>query len=144
MFKKFPLLMLFGLVASVLAACEKPLQVDPRETAAGFYQLLQAQDFDGASGRFDDGMFRSVPRAAWVDFLGKVQQELGGLNGIRIRNVETNTVRTGRIFIFDISAEYENGNASETLTMFQALSATGLTVIDYDVKATGLKSAPPN
>ncbi len=128
----------------LLIACEKPLQVDPKEIASKYYLFLKNKDFEAASKMFDEGMFRTVPREAWVDFLSRAQDELGDLTGIRVKNVETNTVRTGRIFIFDVAANYENSNAAETLTMFQSLSATDLSVIDYDIKAKDLKITPPN
>lgn len=143
MLKKILMMLVIGISSVVLSACEQPLEVDPKEIAAEYYTLLKNKDFEAASLMFDAGMFRSVPRQAWVEFLGDVQGELGVLNGIRVRNVETNTVRTGRIFIFDVAAKYENGNAAESLTLFQSLSATDLKVIAYEVKAKDLKVKAP-
>ncbi|MBL1293996.1 MAG: hypothetical protein COB61_009005 [Thiotrichales bacterium] len=139
---------LVGLAISIacftLFACEQPLKVDPKEVTSDYYTSLKNKDFEAASLMFDDGMFRSVPRQAWVEFFGNVQSELGALKGIRVKNVETNTVRTGRIFIFDVAAQYENGNSAETLILFQSLSATDLGVIAYEVKAKDLKAKAPH
>lgn len=136
-----------GVVLSIfclfLLSCEKPLEVDPKEVASRYYTLLKNKDFAAASDMFSDGVFRASSPQEWIEFMASVQQELGDLKGIRVKNIETNTVRTGRIFIFDVAAQYENGNSAETLTLFQSLSATDLEVIAYEVKAKDLKLRSP-
>ncbi len=135
----------FGLclMLLMLVSCEQPLKVDPQAVAADFYTNLKNKDFEAASKLFSAGMQKSVPHQAWIDFLTGVQKDLGSLKGVRFKNVETNTVRTGRMFIFDVAASYENGNSAETLSLFQGLRATDLEAVAYDVKANGLTVRAP-
>lgn len=130
-------------LSALLAACDKPLDVEPSAFAASFYQHLKAKDFGAASAMLSIGMLGTSSREAWMGFMAQVQAELGQLNDVKVKNIEINTVRTGRMFILDISAHYEKANAAETLTLFQGLHTTGLEVVAYDVKAAGLKARVP-
>jgi len=127
----------------MLLACEKTLEVDPNEVAGSFYTHLKNKDFEAASQMLSEGILGTASRQRWIDFMANVQTDLGGLKNIRIRNVETNTVRAGRMFTFDVSGQYENGNSAETLTLFQSLSASDLEIVSYVVKANGLKAVVP-
>ncbi len=131
------------LMLLILVGCEKTLEVDPQVVAISFYAKLKNKDFEEASELFSSGMKKSASNQAWIDFMAGVQEDLGKLNKVRFKNIETNTVRTGRMFIFDVAASYEKGNAAETLRLFQHLSATDLEAVSYDVKANGLTVRAP-
>jgi len=131
------------LILLMLAGCEKTLEVDPQLIAISFYANLKDKDFEKASELFSPGMQESASHQAWIDFMAGVQEDLGKLNKVRFKNIETNTVRTGRMFIFDVAASYEKGNAAETLRLFQHLSATDLEAVSYDVRANGLTVRAP-
>ncbi|MBN4078523.1 hypothetical protein JYT96_00790 [Gammaproteobacteria bacterium AH-315-C21] len=133
----------FSIISLGLVACEQPLKVDPQVVAGDFYASLKNKNFEQASELFSAGMEKRVSHQAWIEFMAGVQADLGNLTGVRFKNIETNTVRTGRMFIFDVAASYENGNAAETLSLFQGLSATDLEAVAYEVKANGLTVHTP-
>jgi len=100
-----------------------------------FYKAQQQQNLDEALGYFSDK--RSAED--WRTHLTHIADNLGKVESFEYKGVETNTMLSGRLYIFDYQVAYSSGKqAKETLTLFDTLEEDDTAaIVSHMVMAEG-------
>jgi hypothetical protein len=86
-----------------------------------FYQARQQQQDIGKIVKYYSD--RRTPEE-WRAHLEKISKTLGTVKSFKFKNMEVNTVFSGRTYIFDYRVDYSSGKtAAETLTVFDTVKS---------------------
>lgn len=89
-----------------------------QKVADSFYQAQQQQELEKALSLYSDAR---VPEE-WRTHLENLNRSLGTVQSYSLKNVEVNTVLSGRLYLFDYQVNYSSGKgAAETLTLFDSV-----------------------
>ena len=106
-----------------------------QKTADDFYQAQQQQDMEKALSFYSD----SRAKEEWQTHLEHINQSLGAVQSYKLKNVEVNTVLSGRFYMFDYQVNYSSGKgAAETLTLFDSVEPDDVPLIaSHTISAEG-------
>lgn len=97
-----------------------------------YYQAQLQQDLDKAMGFFSS---KRAPedRRGHVE---KVQAAFGKLTGYTINQGEVNTILRGRLYIFEVQAQYDTaGTVQEIVTMFNEVGSEETSIVGHTLNA---------
>ncbi|MFQ5488096.1 MAG: hypothetical protein ACE5ET_06615 [Gammaproteobacteria bacterium] len=119
--------MLWSLVlgASLLTACTIPDHGGQAQALAQrYYDFLKEGQFAEAAALFPPGK-----REQQLEILQDEQKRFGDLQDYRINSVETNTVYSGKFYIFITDTRYEKTAAGEILTLLEKVNDDKLYIV---------------
>jgi len=139
--KKIIYLVLTATVFSfVLAGCSKEVEGEVVLPLANeFFVAIQDKDYDKALTFYSDDFFNLMSRESWRDNLKEVQEKLGPLERIKLKLQETNTVLSGRRFIFIFTNHYEKARTKETVIFFQHVSNEDIKIQVHKIESKALR-----
>ncbi|KAF0190636.1 MAG: hypothetical protein FD165_2538 [Gammaproteobacteria bacterium] len=108
---------------------------DAERVAARFFEAAKAKDYDAAAQLFID----TASGAGAADQLKLNQMKLGDLQSYELRDTTVNTIFSGRRFTLKYVTRYPGFNATETLILFESVSAPGIGIEVYHVSSAGLR-----
>jgi len=139
--KKIICLVLTGLMFSfVLSGCSKEVEGEVVLPLANeFFLALQEKDYDKALTFYSDDFFNLTSREHWRANLEDIQKKLGKLDTIKLKLQHTNTVLSGRRFIFIYTNHYEKARTKETVIFFQHVSNEDIKIQVHKIESKALR-----
>ncbi len=117
------------LAGALLSACTIPDHAgEARKLAQQYYEHLK-------SGRLSEAaaLFPPDKRDEQLEILRDEQRRFGALRRYRINGVETNTVYSGKFYIFLVDSEYQQTAAGEILTLLEKVNDDRLYIVSQKV-----------
>ncbi len=115
--------------AVLLTACTIPDHSGQAQALAQqYYELLKKRQFAEAAA-----LFPPDNREQQLAILQDEHQRLGDLKDYRINSVETNTVYSGKFYIFITDTRYEKTAAGEILTLLEKVNEDKLYIVHQKV-----------
>ncbi len=139
--KKIIGLVLTGLVFSfALTGCSKEVEGEiVLPIANEFFAALQEKNYDKAMTFYSDDFFNLMSREHWLTNLQDIQKKLGDLETVKLKTQLTNTVLSGRRFIFIYTNHYEKARTKETVIFFQHVSNEDIKIQVHKIESKALR-----
>lgn len=122
--KILPLLFLafFGLFA---AGCESH---GPKEQAAekmgqDFLKAIQAGDYTTAFSYCDKEFFNTRAPDQWIEYFNDLKKTFGNFQSMHLKQKLTDNRYSGRFFMYQYATKYDNGLATEMVTMIEKINS---------------------
>jgi len=118
-------------VLAICAACAEPdRSSQAQDMVEKFYQTLEQSQYDKAIQFFSEELLTTRSTQQWVDYFTK-----RAIREAVFKDVETNTVFSGRFYIFDYEVTDTSGTGAETITVFHSLADDTTRIVSYKVYA---------
>jgi len=124
-------LVLATIVLAICAGCAEPDRSSQAQLMVNqFYQTLEQSQYDKAIRFFSDELVATRSAQQWVDYFAR-----RAIRTAVFKDVETNTVFSGRFYIFDYQVTDAKGTGAETITVFHSLADDTTQIVSYKVYA---------
>ncbi|NOY71059.1 MAG: hypothetical protein GXP14_01570 [Gammaproteobacteria bacterium] len=139
--KKMLYLLLMGLMFSfILAGCSKEVEGEVVLPMANeFFAAIQDENYDKALTFYSDDFFNLQTPEDWRAYLQEIQEKLGGLQKVKLKLQQTNTVLSGRRFIFIFTNQYEKARSKETVIFFQQVRSDDIKIQVHKIESEALR-----
>ncbi len=139
--KKILYLLLIGLTFNfVLMGCSKEVEGEVVLPMANeFFTAIQDKNYDKALTFYSDDFFNLQTPEDWRAHLQEIQEKLGGLQKVKLKLQQTNTVLSGRRFIFIFTNQYEKARSKETVIFFQQVRSDDIKIQVHKIESEALR-----
>ncbi|MFH1126429.1 MAG: hypothetical protein V1703_04845 [Candidatus Altiarchaeota archaeon] len=107
-----------------------------------FYSKVKAGDYEGTLSMYHSKWFELTPRNKTIDFLQKVDQKLGKVEGYSLvdwnMNAYAGTEGTGNYITLEYEVNRTNYSSEETFTIFNPQGTEEYLILGYNINSMGL------
>ncbi len=100
-----------------------------RDLVDAYFLKLKKKDYD-----FAETFYRESDRGKWRLFISDSRKPLGKLLDYEIRDVEVNTVYSGRLFVVKVASFNSTLDAYEYLTVFRQVNSEDYVLQSHKIK----------
>ena len=111
------------------------------QTVKGYFDAVQAHDYETAAGVYAPQFYVKVPRDKWVQTLVSVNEKLGDLQTYQEKRwnatASATTSGSGSTVQFVYAVQYSKYPADETFTLSKAGGANTFQIVGHQINSDG-------
>ena len=102
----------------------------------GYFEKTKQSNFNLVESYYSEEIYKNTSKEKWEELYNKIHLILGSLVSVELESCnvrsEVSTSRSGKYFILIYNNKYENGNAKETINLFQPKGSIEIKIIGHN------------